>query len=412
MHDQFGNRVSCDSRSAVRSYDRAADCHLRGWPGVPQALDEALAQAPDFALAHALQAQFLAGLGQGAAAREALTRARAAPHDPDLEESHIDLIAAVIEGRVAQALQLLIAHARKFPGDALAASTGLGAYGLFAFSGRADHDAARLEFVETLAPHYPADYPWLLAYRGWSRIEAGAVTEGMEMAKRALALRPENAHNAHIVLHGHAESGQPQDALQFIGQWLPGYSDTALMWGHLQWHAALAHIELGQIDRATAILAGPLVKYLPHGTPFMGLADMVSLTWRLALRDVAPLPWAVAREHAQRHYPRGSNVFGELHLAMLAAAHGDRGELAAVHDRIRLIADGGHEGAPVALRWVQGLRALLDGDERAAAAHLDDCCDGAVRLGGSHAQRSVIEQTRQAMRLPHADAVAAPGNAD
>jgi hypothetical protein len=56
----------------------------------------------------------------------------------------------------------------------------------------------------------------------------------------------------------------------------------------------------------------------------------------------------------------------------------------------------------VALRWAAALRALLDADVDAARAHLDDCVARAVRVGGSHAQRSVIELTRAALRVPRA----------
>ena len=39
--------------------------------------------------------------------------------------------------------------------------------GLFAFSGRRDHDQARLAFLRQLRPHYPADHTWLLTNLGW-----------------------------------------------------------------------------------------------------------------------------------------------------------------------------------------------------------------------------------------------------
>jgi tetratricopeptide (TPR) repeat protein len=402
VRDQFDNPVSCASQSAMRAYDRAVDAHLHACLGVLEAADQAIAEQPEFALSHALRALVLAGRGEGASARAALDCALAAPHALAREWSHVELVAALVQGRAQDALVLMTRHVREYPTDAVAVSTALGAYGLLAFSGRADHDAVRLEFVDGLAAHYPPDFAWLMAHRGWARIELRRIEEGMALARRALALRPDNGHNAHMLMHGFVEGGQPREALAFIDEWLPSYPDSALMWGHLQWHAALAHIELGQMEQAVQLLLGPITEFLPRGTPFMGLADFVSLAWRLGLLGERGMPWALARQHAQRHFPQGSNVFGELHLAMLAAAHGDRDALQGVQRRLGSIADGGHEGALVAIRWVQGLGCLLGDDAVGAKDHLNACREGAPRLGGSGAQRRVIGQTGDALRIPQA----------
>lgn len=400
MQDQFGNELSCTSAAAAAAYDRAVDAHLHAWPGVAEALDEALAHDPAFPLAHGLRALVLAAQGQRAQARTALEQARAAPVLTSREHAHLDLVAAVVAGRAHEALPLLIAHVRQAPCDVVAIATGLGAYGLFAFSGREDHDRQRFEFLEALAPHHPADFPWLLAHRGWARIELGRVDEGLAMAQRALALRPANAHNAHFVMHGLHEARRPAELLEFLGTWLPGYPSQALMWGHLQWHGALAEIELERMDAALARLLGPILAYLPAGLPFMGLADVASLLWRLGLRGAGELPWQVAAQHARRFYPDGANVFGELHLAMLAAAERDVEALAAIERRLQATAQAGHEGAPVAIDWVRGLRWLAAGDAQQACRHLDACCEHVTRVGGSNAQRGVVRETREALRLP------------
>jgi hypothetical protein len=311
-------------------------------------------------------------------------------------------VAAIVEGRAPVALALVVAQAARHPTDLLSASTALGAYGLFAFSGRADHDAARLAFVESIAPHLPDDIPWLIAYRGWSMIEAGRLDEGMAMAWRAIGMRPDNGHNAHIVLHGLFERGDADAALAFMVDWMPRYPDDAPMWGHLHWHAALAEIGSGRTQAAVERLAGPILRYLPVGAPFMGLADLPSLLWRLGLAGVADLPWATAREHTGRHFPAGANVFGELHLAMVAAAHADRDALAGVVGRLDKHAARGHAGAPVAADWARALDALLAGDREKGRALLLDCVAGSVRLGGSHAQRTVLEGTLAALRVPAA----------
>lgn len=403
MNDALGNCVTVASTRALQCYERAVDAQLHAWPGAAQALDEALAEAPDFAMAFALRALLSLAYGRVDEARAACAAAEErAAGTSAREQSHVALVAAIVGGRPREALTLVQQHARRFPTDVLSASTAVGAYGLFAFSGRLDHDAARREFVESIAPHLPPDLPWLLMHRAWVRIECGAVDEGLEMARRALTLRPQNGHGAHVLLHGLYEARQPQQALEFVQSWLPGYADDAVMWGHLHWHAALAELALGDDAAAIRRLLGPVMDYLPRGTPYMGLPDTASLLWRLGLRGADGLPWQAARRHAERHFALGSNVFGEVHLALLAAAVDDAAALAAGLARLGKSAARGHEGAAVAAAFVQALVAMRQGDVDAAQRHWQRCLPELPRIGGSHAQRAVVELTHEAGRMARA----------
>ena len=138
MHDAFGNPLHCASMDAVRAYDRAVDCHLHAWPGVLEATGEALAHDPRFALAHVLRGLFHAMYGAGDEARQCLSRARdCVVGASERERSHVDLIGAIIEGRTREALAAVEVHADRYSTDIVAIAPALGAYGLFAFSGRA-----------------------------------------------------------------------------------------------------------------------------------------------------------------------------------------------------------------------------------------------------------------------------------
>jgi hypothetical protein len=399
--DAYGNAVTTSSAAAARLYDRAVDAHLHAWPGVLEAAEAATTEDPGFALPQTLAALVLQGRGQSEPARRALAGAQAAVVSATpREQACVALISAILAGRGSDALALVITHAQQHPTDLLSVSTALGAYGLFAFSGRADHDAARLAFTDAVARHLPEDLPWMLAQRGWARIEAGQVDDGLALARRAIALRPQNGHNAHVILHGLFESNAHRETLVFLDGWLPGYPPDALMWGHLQWHAALAELALDDTDAALARLLGPICAYLQRGTPYMGLPDLVSLLWRLGLRGCSGLPWPLAQQHARQHFPQGSNVFGELHLALLAGAQGDGDAMAAVDHRLQARQDQGHAGATVARQVVQALRAAGAGDGEGAAQALEAALRDAVRLGGSHAQRSVLTETAQAVGDP------------
>ncbi|MEO7853320.1 MAG: hypothetical protein ABIR94_13860, partial [Rubrivivax sp.] len=285
MQDFLGNTVTTASGQALRRLDEAVDLHARAWPSALEAAEEATCEDPDLAIAHALQALIHATWGRREAAGPAIQRAlELAGRASERERSVIELLHHVVRGRTHAALAWLLAHVRRHPADMLALTPGMGAYGLFAFSGRADHNELRLALLDDLERHYPREHPWLLAYRGWTRIEGGAVDEGLAMALAAIKLQPDNAHNAHIIAHGFHEARRPVEYLDFIAQWMRGYPDDALMWGHLQWHAGLAELDLDQQDAALRRCLGPIMSYLARGSPFMGLADAPTILWRLALR--------------------------------------------------------------------------------------------------------------------------------
>ncbi len=404
MRDELGNSVTAAGAQALAAYNRAVDAHLHAWPGVAAALDEALGEDPDFVLAHALRALWLQMYGRADEARAALGRAAAGVALTSArEQSHVTLVSAIVGGRAPEALAQVQQHAQRFPTDVLSAAIAMGAYGLFAFSGRRDHDAARRAFIEALAPQLPAELPWLLMHRGWVRIEGGEVDAGLELARRSIAARPRNGHGAHVLLHGLYETQRWHEALEFLAAWLPTYADDAVMWGHLQWHGALAELALGDLAAATRRMLGPVIDFLPKGPPFMGLPDTASLLWRLGLQGVSGLPWPVAQHHAESHFAQGSNVFGEVHLALLAAARRDSGALADGLTRLERTAGRGHEGAPVAAAFVQALQALLRQEDAEASRHWQRCLPELLRIGGSHAQRAVVELTHTAGRLATAD---------
>jgi hypothetical protein len=268
-----------------------------------------------------------------------------------------------------------------------------GAFGLFAFSGRLDHNEARLAYLRRLRPHYPADHTWLLTNLGWACIEAGELDEGFEHARRSFALRPANGNIAHVLMHGHFERGDAAAGLSFIEAWLPSCPDDAMLFGHLHWHAGLCELALGRVDAALARHLQQVLRQLDAAPPLVGLTDAISLPWRLHLLSRSELPWDQAAAHAERHFGKGGNVFAEFHLAMLAAAQGNQAGLDGISQRLQKLADNGHPAAAVALHRTAALAAVVDGDRRAAREKLRLCHAEAARLGGSHAQRTVVDRT-------------------
>ena len=399
MKDAFGQTVTCSSQAALEAYDQAVDYQLHAWPGALVALEHALQHAPNFALAHSTRALLLQSAGRGAKAREASKQAQLFTHATTArEQSHLGIIELMLEGRSASALKCVRTHASQWPGDALVMSLALGAFGLIAFSGYADHDQQRFDFVQKIALAYPADCPWLLTHQGWVLIEAKQPEAGLPFVARSLALRPANGNAAHVMMHARFERDEPELAHSFATTWLASYPDTAMLFGHIHWHTALCEIELGQTEEALKRLLSVIEPHLIHAPPIVGMTDAASLLWRLQLRGLKDLSWVAAQKFANEKFENGGNPFVEIHLAMLAVGTGQTEALVACRARLQKLAAAGHGSAPSALRWVDGLAAWLASDFTKAQQELAQSVEHAVTLGGSHAQRTVIERTLASLR--------------
>ncbi len=285
--DRYGYPLATVSPEAAAAYRTGVDLLLSGYPGADAYLAESLRHDPGFALAHAALARHCQIYGRTAEARAAIERARGAGSSRR-ERQHIDILGLSIEGQPARALAALLEHADAYPRDALPLSLALGAFGLYAFSGRAEHDELRLELCRRLAPHYGEDW-WMLTHLGWSHTEAGRLADGARITERALELKRDNAHAAHAYAHFFAEARLPEDGLRFVEGWLPGYGAAGTLYAHLHWHCALWHLERNESEAAAAILSGVLHPAVSLAPPINVVSDCASLLWRLsAFGSAAP----------------------------------------------------------------------------------------------------------------------------
>ena len=71
-------------------------------------------------------------------------------HGSERERTHVETLALAVEGQIPAALASALAHLEAHPRDAIVMSLPMGAFGLFAFSGMADHDQARVDLCRTL----------------------------------------------------------------------------------------------------------------------------------------------------------------------------------------------------------------------------------------------------------------------
>ena len=396
LRDRFGLPVTC-APAALEDYVAAVDLLLSAWPGAELLLDRALAADPDFALAHIARGRLLQLQARMPEAKAAAARAQSlADRLTARERRHIDVIGLSINGAAGEALATVQAHASEFPRDALPLSLALGVFGLLGFSGRRDHHEAQLALLEELAPYWGEDW-WFLGYLGWAYIETGDVATGTRLVEKSLASNPRNAHAAHQRVHGFFEAGDAADGAGFVETWLKGYDRTGHLHCHLSWHLALFELARGNADRARAIYLDSIRPSVAHAAPMLVLADSASFLWRWRFYAAAPPldeEWAEVAGHARRHFPRASLAFADLHAALAEAATGDDAGLQSrIAELKKLARDGRLPPGEVAPALAAGAAALGRGDNTEAAHILGTALVDLPRIGGSHAQREVFEDS-------------------
>jgi Tfp pilus assembly protein PilF len=395
--DRYGLTMSTTSAEAAAAYCEGIDLLLSAWTGAAEAFDRAIAADPEFALAHIARARIHNFYQQGDVARKkaALARELAARHGTERERSHVETLALAVEGQTAAALKSGLAHLETAPRDAVVMSLPLGAFGLFAFSGMADHDQARVDLCERFAHHYGDDW-WFLTYRGWSLTENGEIARGRAMTERAFSLRRQNANAAHALLHAMFEDGSVADADALVTEWVPGYDRSGILHGHIRWHQALGALEAGDASRALAIYTDVLKPSVTSAPPINVISDGASLLWRLAAygHDVPGDLWADADAFAQSAFPKSSIPFADVHMALFAAATHNS---AALEQRLGVIEQRLSEGklaaGPVVPKICRAMSAFAGEDYSGCVRHLEPVLDEVVRIGGSHAQRQIVEDT-------------------
>jgi hypothetical protein len=395
--DRGGLPLSTSSDAAAALYRDGVDLSLSGWPGAAEAFDQALTLDPDFALARAARARTLliaADYGR-ARAEIGVAEAAAATNGTERERSHVEAMARSIRGNPIAALEQVLAHVERWPRDAFILSLPLGAFGLFAFSGMTGHAQAGLDLCRRMAPQQDEDW-WFLTYLGWAHTEALDVARGRAITERGLALKPESAHGLHAMAHALFEDGSSDEADALISGWLPGYDRAGILHGHITWHLALTALEAGDADRALKLYLDGVQPSVSQALPINTVTDGAALLWRLeAYGHAAPKPlWDEIAAFGLEAFPNPGLAFVEAHMALIAAATGDGAmmdsRLAKLAGRM---ADGTYPAGP-ALRAIRdGVAAFAQGDYGACVRRLGPMTDEVERIGGSHAQREVVEDT-------------------
>jgi hypothetical protein len=401
--DRYGLPLSTTSSAARDAYVDAVDLLLASQAGAERRFGDALAADPTFALAAIGRGRVLAVCGRAAEACEAAALARKLAADATRrEQQHVEALALTVEGRGADALAATRAHLMDFPRDAMVLAPAVGTVtGVIALSGRRDREAELLALLDALAPHYDDDW-WFAAAHAFAMVEAGDADRGRPLVERALVLNRDNASAVHVYAHACYEQGDDAQAARYLDDWLPAYDYGGTLHCHLWWHVALFALARADLDGAWNAYTKWIAPGASWGPPQNTLTDGASFLWRAELAGAPrrPVEWAAMHDYARAAFPRVGVAFADVHVALAAAGAGDATALEALSAALREHEAAGRQAAgPVVAALAEAFGAFARGDYAAAIGRLSPLIGDHVRIGGSRAQRDLVEHTLLAAYL-------------
>ncbi|MGH1562139.1 FAD/NAD(P)-binding protein [Mumia sp. DW29H23] len=407
--DPLGLPISTTAEAAA-AYNAGLERLMRLQDDAEVPLREAVALDPDFALGHATLALLGHEAGADADVAASLEAARRAVRlrGDERERSLVGVVGQRVKDVRHKGARALMNHIAAHPRDILAVSA---AVPTIAFSGVTDVQQEAWDLVEGLAPAY-GDHWWYISLLAFTRQDQGRFEEAGLLAESALSCEPSSGHAVHAQTHVMYETGQHEGGRVWLDHWVTESGRSASHRAHFSWHAALHELALGDTEAVRGRYYSQLAP--PTVTGVRALVDSASLLWRWRLTtsdwdaavargvpaaaggaftgETAPPPVApVLDAVGSALLDTPETPFVALHSAIALATSGEAGRLAALARHCRGSND-------VTIRTVVATvcdALLAAGEERwdEAATLLEDTLPVLARVGGSAAQREVVEET-------------------
>jgi len=384
-----GKTLTTDSPGAAEQYQLAVDRILGSETGAAETLDRALALDSKFALALAAR-YMLAKDGKSANADLFKERAvLAAEAASGRERAHISALFGLLEDPYAS-LAATEAYIAANPDDLLVISQ---LCGYLIFYGGARKLERVLDIMESVDPGLHDDWAYL-ARLGFAASEAGDRHRGRLLVERALQQRPQSLYVIHSFAHVLHDQGKPEESLELLGKWLNEHRVSAeggAMYGHIQWHLALAEWQLGLTEQAWRRYERYCAPETTSCGPVLTLADCGGFLLREYLRTGSTRPISAAVSSLfERFSSMLAHPFIALHLAGIQASAGD---LAALERSRAAIADKeSTDETRLSLRLVDAVSHFAKGQYADAADTLKLVSAGErIGVGGSYVERVLIE---------------------
>jgi tetratricopeptide (TPR) repeat protein len=395
--DARGCPLSGATEPALQAYE-AALATFQNWRcGAEPLLDAALHEAPQFVMAHVLRAWLLLCSRDPRRVRSAVPVVAGLCGLPanDCERGHIAALHAVLADDFERAKSVLGELLRQQPRDVLALQV---AHAFDYLSG----DLPRLQdrvaaVLPAWSPRLPG-YGTVLAMHAFGLEEGGDYVGATQAAQAALHINPLDARAYHVMAHVHEMSARPAAGLQWMHERAAGWALDTTVATHCHWHLALYHLALGHPDRALAAHDQHI-----RGSGSCEVSDVIdasALLWRVELAGADAGPrWAGLSTAWSAHIDDAFCSFNDIHAMLAFVGARDWPHAQRLEDRLlRSAAQTTRHGQTTRLLGLDACRALMAygrGDHDGVVRLLSRLPASAHRLGGSHAQRDVLQLTLQ-----------------
>jgi hypothetical protein len=396
LTDIRGYALTGATPAALTHYETAVR-QLNLFVGDPVAtVDAAIAESPDFVMAHALRA-YLHLLGTEPAgipvAYQAFDRASAIAAT-EREAAHLTAIGCLINGRWRVASRALEDIAITYPHDLLALQAG---HQVDFFRGDARMLRDRIaRALPAWSPDMPG-YHTMLGMHAFGLEEMGHYAKAESSGREAVEREPRDSWAQHAVAHVMEMQGRQRDGIAWMQGNADGWSRDNFFAVHNWWHLALYHLDLGDVETVLALFDGPI--YGARSRVMLDMVDASAMLWRLHLRGIdVGERWDVVADSWEPVADQSIYAFNDVHAMMAFVGAGRRASalrlisaqneamMAEHSDNAAFTREVGH---PVAL----AIQAFGDGNYGETVRQLRSVRNIAHRFGGSHAQRDVLDLT-------------------
>jgi hypothetical protein len=395
LKDCRGHRLTGASDKSLPHYEAALREFSLFINDPVATVDKAIAESPDFVMAHAFKAWLnLLGTEPGGipVARAALEAVRAVPANAQ-EQAHLAAIDHLAHGRWRAAAHTMEDVTIDHPRDLLALAVG---HQLDFFRG----DARMLRDRITRAmPAWSPDVPGyhaMLGMQAFGLEETGDYAAAESCGRTAVTLERRDAWAQHAVAHVMEMQGRQQEGITWMIDNADGWSRDNFFAVHNWWHIALYHLDLGDVREVLKLFDGPI--YGVKSQMMLDMIDASAMLWRLHLRgiDVGDR-WQAVADSWEPIKHAGNYAFNDVHAALAFVGSGRTQSLAHVIDAQAEAMQREGDNAPftreVGHPVVLAIKAFGDGRYIETVQRLRGVRNIAHRFGGSHAQRDLIDLT-------------------
>jgi len=401
--DAHGLEVTAASEAAARAFDHTLAGYLRYSADTPQRMAAVFDADQEFGLAHCLKGYFamlgykqsVVPIAEAAAAEATRLTEQATPR----ERAHVAALRRWIDGEPDHAVEIWEQILSEHPRDILAFRL---AHFVNFWLGRPDVMLASVLGIEHNWNDDLPGYNAVLGCRCFAHEECGHYTEAEAAGRMAIDRDPGDLWAAHGIAHVLEMQGRRGEGIAWIDSLRDNWEEANNLRHHLWWHAAMFHLERGEMDRVLALYDGEFrnpTSRLTEAQPdlYIDVQNAASMLFRLRRHGVnVGDRWVELADHAEARIGDCLSAFTLPHWMMALGATGRHAAAHRMLEAMRAFAQGPGMTASLVARYALPIcEAVLAHARREfaqAVAVMRPALGGMYRLGGSHAQQDVLEQ--------------------